>query len=231
MMIRGVLSILLLMAGLAGCTTTQVHLFTEGVDPRELGRVQSALEAKGFDTELNPLRIPDVLSGPTLLYSSSHDEIEQVESLGNLLLSLGYDVSLEPMAKGNHFYTGENIGLYLAPPQASQPGQARLSGMEFNGDCPDEDAYLTFESAHRFTAEFIAWDDSAQEEIVSHLAGTWYREQDSVHLQWDGNAVELSFMPLHAEREYGDVTGYRLVNHTGQLSDCDFVFREVQARK
>ncbi|MCW8194612.1 hypothetical protein F6455_07415 [Proteobacteria bacterium 005FR1] len=218
----------LLLAGLTACSSTRVHLFTQGVEPDELIRVQSALEDEGFATELNSLRIPDVLSGPTLLYSPSHDALQEVEALGNLLMSLGYDVSLEAVARGNHFYTGENIGLYLAPLQTNQPGRATLSGMEFNGDCPSEDAYLTFESAHRFSAEFISWDDSAAKETVKRLSGTWYRSGDSVHLQWEGNAVELSFIPLHAEREYGDVTGYRLLNPSDRLSDCDFVFREVK---
>lgn len=218
----------LLVAGLTACSSTQVHLFAQGVESGELSRVQSALEAEGFATERNSLKVPEVLSGPTLLYSPAHEDLQEVEELGDLLMSLGYDVSLEPVARGNHFYTGENIGLYLAPLQANQAGRATLSGMEFNGDCPSEDAYLTFESAHRFTAEFIGWDDSAQEEIVKRVSGTWYRNGESVHLQWEGNEVELSFMPLHAEREYGDVTGYRLLNHGDRLSDCDFVFREVK---
>src|SRR5690606_9058324 len=188
----------LLLAGIAvlpSCSVTQVHVFSHDLPEAEVFRVAALLQRRGSETSINTLPVPEGIDGPTLLYSPAHERAAQIEKLGNLLIDSGYDVILEPVSRGNHFYTASNVGLYLHGHRATTGQGKSLEGREFNGDCESVDAYLDF-SASRFSIEFIAWDDASQEEKVSTVEGVWRRRADTVILAMGTQQVEMEVIPV-----------------------------------
>lgn len=211
---------------LAACSTTQVHIFRKDMDSGEISKVQRALETKGYEITLNSLPVPEEVRGPTLLYSPEHRNLEAVERLGNQLVAMGYDIILEPVSRGNHFYTAGNVGLYLRPYQPDADKENTLVGREFNGDCADLDAYLQF-GQRRFKVEFIGWDEAKQEEVTRTEEGTWRRQENIVTLIVGLERVDLELIPLKMTTQYGSVEGVKLLNRSEKLEGCDFVYREV----
>lgn len=211
---------------LAACSTTQVHIFGEGMEPSEIGELQSVLESEGYEIALNSLPVPEEVRGPTLLYSPAHGNLGDVESLGNLLMTMGYDIILEPVSRGNHFYTKRNVGLYLRPYQPDPAKGNTLIGREFNGDCSAIDAYLQF-GERRFKVEFIGWDQVDQAETMRTEEGSWRREKDTVTLTMGLERVELELIPVKMTTQFGSFEGVKLLNRSEKLESCNFVYREV----
>ena len=221
------LLLLLTVVFVGGCARTQVHIFTNDLTTDNIQTIEHELQAMGFETVRNSLDVPEEIIGPTVMYSPRHRNIKQVEQLGNRLLALGYDLILMPAGRSNHFYTNNNVGLYLVPFNPAAQASMNPAGREFNGKCPTVDAYLNLAIDDGYQLEIIVWDEASNTELIAKSTGTWQRNGDIITLSGARNGnndkVELRLMPF-TENTYTKVTGLRLANQSESLRGCDFVY-------
>ncbi len=110
--------ILLTLLLVAACSTTQVHVYTSGIDPKTQQQLLQSLDSVGFKAHQQLIPLPPLKEGAYIIYTpSSHStqanlQIEQILKSLNLpapetrLFSLGEGIS-------SHRYTKGNIGLYV----------------------------------------------------------------------------------------------------------------------
>lgn len=101
---------------LAGCTNTQVHLYTKYLSEEETQKVTKELESKRFTVIKNTLSIPDSVNESSVIYSPFLINIDHLSSALDSLSKLGWTgIRLENFVKGNHWYGKNNFGLILIP--------------------------------------------------------------------------------------------------------------------
>jgi hypothetical protein len=211
------------------CTSTRVHLFTDGMSDDELLRIESVLAGGGFEVVRNSLPIPEGIRSPTIVYSPDHRQLRKVEDLRELLASHDLFLNLEPISRSNHFYTAENVGLY---PNAYVEGAARslpLVGIEMFGECPDVDAFLLLRGDLTFLVEFVSWDETTNSETTRHLQGVWRRDQQTIVLSANGSDFSFEVTRFTENSDYAKIDGIKLSGFEGyrDFEDCDFAYREM----
>lgn len=109
---------------IAACSTTQIHVYTSGVDPHTQQQLLQSLNTAGFNAHQQTTPMQPLKEGAYIIYTPSsrsaqtNQQIEQILKSLNLpepeshLFSLGQGIS-------THRYTKGNIGLYViaAAPQ------------------------------------------------------------------------------------------------------------------
>ena len=221
--------VVLLLALISSCSSTQVHLFTEGSTEEELARLDEVLSQAGYQILRNSLPVPKGVVTPTIIYSPMHGNLSQIERLRDLLYTQGIELDLEPVSRGNHFYTGINVGLY---PKAFNPGRkSELSvlGLELFGECPEVDATLVLNEDLTYTAEFIGWDDSKQVETKQDVKGHWWQSDQTVYLVLASKKLPFGLSRFQDRSDYALIEGIRLdnVEESDLINRCDFVYTEL----
>jgi len=115
------LSVLLL---LGACSQhTRVHLYGRYLSESQINAVHQALSAQGFEVELNQLAFPANISESTLIYGMPMDRPQEVDHLRQLAKDLGWPIAdAQSLVKGNHWYSGNAVGLFLLP-EGMSPNQ------------------------------------------------------------------------------------------------------------
>jgi Tfp pilus assembly protein PilN len=103
---------------ITACGTTQVHVYTSGINQDTQQRLLQSLNAVGFNAHQQAIPLPQIQEGTYIIYTPSsrstqlNQQIEQILESLNLpapesrLFSLGEGIS-------SHRYTKGNIGLYV----------------------------------------------------------------------------------------------------------------------
>ena len=213
---------------ISSCASTQVHLFTEGLSQIETTTLTESLEDQGFEVIHNSLPIPEGIVTPTILYSPLHGNLGDVERLRELLGDTGNWMELEPVSRGNHHYTGINVGVY---PRAFTGGHRQITvlGKELFGECPEDDVTLSLHRDLTFELTIYSWNETKNVEETTASTGTWWQHNDTVTLQLARTEIPLSILYLSGSTEYARVDGIKLqnLNTSKQIAGCDFVYKEL----
>lgn len=213
---------------LSCCVTTRVHLFTEAMSEEEVSSLEQLLGDQGFEVVKNSLPIPEGMISPSIVYSPLHRNLQDVEQLRELLAENKVYVDLEPVSRSNHFYTGENVGLY---PNKFVPGRKRqltLMGKELFGECPEVDATLNLQPNLTFAAQFFTWDETSKSEAVVVQEGSWRQYQNDLMLSLSGSELQYSVSNISAKTDYAKIDGIKLTREGHELFEaCNFVYREM----
>ena len=220
--------VLLAVSLLASCVTTRVHLFTEGMSEEEVASLEQLLGDQGFEVVKNSLPIPEGMISPSIVYSPLHRNLQDVEQLRELLAENEVYVDLEPVSRSNHFYTGENVGLYPTEFVSGRKRQLTLMGKELFGECPEVDATLNLKPNLTFAAQFFTWDENTQSEVIVSQEGSWRQYQNDLILSWSGNELLYAVSNISAKTDYAKIDGIKLIRKGHDYFEaCDFVYREM----
>lgn len=224
-----------MMVFLTSCATTNIHLFTQSVEPAELERISLTLRDEGFNVKLNELQPPE-FQAATIIYSPAHPKFSDIEKILELLSKLGYP-NILPVAvsKENNSYTGNNIGLYVgnfSPIKKVVPSAHQLP-TELAGYCQKDDAYLTLNSDGDFKVKIIRWTKKEQEkeqEKEIQWNGTWKRVGETIELYFDDTKVQLQINDLKQIENDGLHRRIQLIaNETGHaLTNCKFTHLSLE---
>ncbi len=218
-----------LVFGISSCTTTKVHLFTEGLTQDTITHLQQALDKKGYQILLNSLPVPEGIITPMIVYSPMHSDLVQVEKLRDYISILGYEVDLEPVSRGNHFYTSINVGVYLSP---YVPGRKRVMSLldkELFGNCPATNASLMLNADLTFKLESSDWDEQNRETNARTRTGKWRQSDTTVYFETGSREIAFTLSRFQKDTDYARVEGIRLRNDAeNELFDrCHFSYTEM----
>lgn len=221
-------AVVLTVSLLSSCVTTRVHLFTEAMSEEDVSSLEQLLDDQGFEVVKNSLPIPEGMISPSIVYSPLHPNLQDVEQLRELLAENKVYVDLEPVSRSNHFYTGENVGLYPNEFVAGRKRQLTLMGKELFGECPEVDATLNLKPNLTFAAQFFTWDETSHSEVIVSQEGSWRQYQNDLVLSWFGTELLYSVSNTSANTDYAKIDGIKLIRKGhDSFEACDFVYREM----
>lgn len=107
---------LTLLFWLTGCAHTQVHLYGRYLSAAQTEQLRSSLQAQGFAVTVNDLTFPAQVQQNTLITGLLMDRPAEADQLRTLLEQQGWPaLRVESMVHGNHWYSGNAVGLFLLP--------------------------------------------------------------------------------------------------------------------
>ncbi|WP_286235665.1 DUF5004 domain-containing protein [Thalassotalea sediminis] len=108
------ISIILIFIFLNGCSTTKVYLYKRYLSDEDVLLITQKLEALDYKVENNTLAFPDEIQKSTILYSPFVEGKDNLDDFISVINQLGWpDVDVQPLFKGNHWYSKNSIGLFL----------------------------------------------------------------------------------------------------------------------
>jgi hypothetical protein len=108
---------LALLFWLTGCAQTQVHLYGRYLSATQTEQLRSSLQAQGFAVTVNDLAFPAQVQQNTLITGLLMDRPAEADQLRTVLEQQGWPaLRVESMVHGNHWYSGNAVGLFLLPP-------------------------------------------------------------------------------------------------------------------
>ncbi|RUO25556.1 hypothetical protein CWE09_02140 [Aliidiomarina minuta] len=203
----------------AGCASQKVFLNDYKLNESSVEQVQELLESEGFDVQVISVQPPSSIDSSTLLSGSRAAFGPSVDSLVKALDELGYhNISTTIVQRGNHWYRGDNIGLYLFDADFTEKPGRDVQGEYTAEDCESMET-LTLTREQEF---IITFADSEP------LAGNWAVESmPYIHLF--SSTPRLNFYyQVEFERikdfswEVDIVRLHPLGNHV-QIQDCVLV--------
>ncbi|MCL5051256.1 MAG: hypothetical protein M1473_12165 [Firmicutes bacterium] len=204
---------------LVGCASQKVFVNDYKLNESSIQQIQELLEREGFDVQVISVQPPSSIHSWTILSGSSAAFGASVERLVSALDELGYhNINTAIVQQGNHWYRGDNIGLYLFDTDfVEKPG--RKNTILYNAKLCEAMATLTLTRDHTFTITFA--DNEP-------LTGNWAIES-MPYLHLFGNNRYINFyyqVEFDTQHDFsGEVEIIRLLplgNHR-QIQDCVFV--------
>ena len=120
----------------SGCASQKVFINDYKLNDSSVQQVQELLESEGFDVQVISVQPPSSIHSLTILSGSKAAFGPSVNRLVNALDELGYhNINTTIVQQGNHWYRGDNIGLYLVDADfADKPGR-NVRGKYSAEDC------------------------------------------------------------------------------------------------
>lgn len=215
---KAIVPFLILMM-MSGCASQKIFLNDYKLNDSSVQQVQALLESEGFDVQVISVQPPSSIHSSTILSGSRAAFGPSVDSLVNALDELGYhNINTTIVQQGNHWYRGDNIGLYLFDADSADKPGRNIQGKYRAEDC-ESMATLTLTREQEF---IITFADSEP------LTGNWAVESmPYIHLF--GNTGYLNFYYQVEFEKHKDFSGevditrlHPLGNHR-QIQDCVFV--------
>lgn len=203
------------------CNSTRVHLYATSLTPAETSEFTEVLREAGFRVQVNNQEIPKGITGPLIVYSPAHEDLDVVTHIGRIMKSLGYStVGYQAYDVENHVYSGNNIGVYPRP-QSKDPHKMPddMPGY-FRGRCPEGEGTLEFPRGQEFIFEYRpnGTEDTA---FLKGLA-TWSPGSLTLGLA-DGQTADFIIEQVDSKDRYG-ITRRVTLKPTAEsaLFGCEF---------
>ena len=100
-----------------GCTNhTTVHLYGRYLSETNIRTIKETLEKQDLRVEVNQFDFPSDIQQSTILYSPLLKNTELVSEISKQLSLLDYQIhQSQTLVSGKHFYTKNNLGLFVLP--------------------------------------------------------------------------------------------------------------------
>ena len=151
---------------LSGCSQTRVHVVTYGFDAQQRQNILKQFELKGLDAKLSDATVPLEFPAVSLAMNPNYHDYKTIALIDEILHTLNLTREQEyRFAQGQHFYSEDNLGLYLKNPQyKSEPMPAFLRTQY----CKTVDATVQFQSDGQFVIEYERKNDESDELQYQH---------------------------------------------------------------
>ncbi|MBL4915417.1 hypothetical protein L2719_10905 [Shewanella schlegeliana] len=135
---------------LSACAQQQAFLTTQGVSQVKIEALTKQLNEQGWRVTQTNLPIPNEFTNATVAANPAQENQADIEQVVSTLELLGFsDPQTYKFAEGKHFYSIDNIGIYL------RTGQTNLQPPSWlrSDDCIYGDALLAFNPNGQVTLE------------------------------------------------------------------------------
>lgn len=239
------LPIYLFLAILAGCASQpRVHIFSLGVDASEVARLTQLLEEAGFDARPNTLPVPPNVVRHTVIFPALVQDFAMVELVESTMTTAGYDrPRLVLESESNHYYSTDNIGVYLVNPDfegtaaslVADPyllGGDEANSLSYNyfSECPDDSEAQSelnlYPSGVAILEEFV-WDDKSNTEVNVLHDGEWSADSNTVQVSIFEEGELLYSIKEHTGSDwYGPYEALTLVHEhsTMDIEGCNYTY-------
>ncbi|GAB5540229.1 MAG: hypothetical protein Salg2KO_23320 [Salibacteraceae bacterium] len=230
---------------LIGCSSQpSVHIFSLGIEEKDVESLSTRLEEAGFNAKPNSLPVPPSLYKHTVIFPAIVQDFATIELIESTMASAGYpDPRLVLESELNHYYSTDNIGVYLVNPDfegtaadlVSDPyalGDEESNPLSYNyfSECPDNSEAQSelnlFPSGVAILEEFV-WDETTNtEESVIH-DGEWVSDSSTVEVSIFGKGqLFYSIMEHKGSDFFGPYEALTLVHKQGtmDIEACNYTY-------
>ncbi|XQW83714.1 hypothetical protein ACOYR1_11230 [Thalassotalea piscium] len=184
----------LLLTILCACSSTKVKLISQGYSTDVIENLVSTLRQAGIETDISTVAIPKTFSDVTLAMNPSYRDLNQLDEIKVILAQQGFSVPQEfRFAQGKHFYTGNNIGLYLKNTNSVTHQPPSYLRTQY---CPSADGTIQFLSDRKFVVEY-------ENQGEDHLQRTGDESFHYIHGDYTFDGKELTLVLTdHSSHHY-----------------------------
>ena len=226
-----------------GCATRhEVHIFNQGYSSAKVSQVTAALDDAGFKTKPNHLAVPDQITRTSIIYPPIVQDFTGIDSVKDALSGIGFSqIELIHETQGEHYYSSENIGLYLVKPgyvpqsdfEDKVDSKQNLSRIYYS-NCGDLEAQLNLYPAGAAMLELYDWNERTDREITIVVDGEWNAaETELVFGLFDGGEIIYSISEFEGRDNYGRFVGIDLdvLKNTTDQQSCNFRYISYDSRE
>lgn len=224
-----VISLIVLLAFGACSQSTKVHLYGRYLSETQTNAVRQALSAQGFEVTLNQLAFPASISQSTLIYGMPMERPQEVEHIRQIAKDQGWQVQdAQSLVKGNHWYSGNAVGLFLLPEGVSPNQLTSVHDLSFSyqsDNCTDQ-PQLSLTTDQRFQIKPIAGANAEP----AMLQGRWQvRQLPYLELLPDGDQHWSYYLEISRKQQRDLIGEVQLLTLTPLqtypvFGQCSFVF-------
>lgn len=174
---------------LAGCSATEVHLYTRYLSEADIDKVTTTLEQANYKVTTNTHAFPDTVNQSTILYSPFIKDETHLQGLIGSLSDNGWVIpNVEMLKSGNHWYSKDNVGLFLLPDGVKPKDKVTTRDLASKYQSRNCDTLVALELNEDNTYE-LSYTNKAVTHS-DHLKGSWkmrsypYIELTSLNRQW-----------------------------------------------
>lgn len=180
--------IFIILIALISACSTHIHLVTEGYSQQKVTHLRQSLVESGYQVTAQNIVIPEEFPNSVIAVNPSYRSFKTIEDLRLLLGQLGFSPAVERrFGQGHHFYTKDNIGLYLRNPDVVTEG--KMPPYLRTQYCNKGDANLEFKSSGEFILETERYDND--DYLLEYSKGKWQLVNRILTLQLDNGKVAI----------------------------------------
>ncbi len=232
---------------LIGCSAQPaVHIFSLGVKAEDVEALSSQLKEAGFDARPNSLPVPTSLIEHTIVLPAIVQDFATIELIESTLESAGYpDPRLIVESESNHYYSTDNIGVYLinpdfegtaadliAAPYALGDEESNPLSYNYFSECPEgseaQSELNLFPSGVAILEEFV-WNETTNTEESMIHDGEWVADASTVEISLFGEGQLLYSITQHEGADFfGPYKALTLVHEqsTMNIEACNYTYRD-----
>lgn len=227
----------------SGCASpTKVHIFSVGINQKQIESLSNLLEVKGYKVIPNQLPVPASIVRDTVIFPAIVKDFATVQIVESAMHDAGFrDIRLIRESEANHSYSTNNIGVYLINPASKSPldsiiedpyslGGSEGTELTYNyfSECPEgsiaQSELNLYPGGAAILEEFI-WDErKGQEKVVSH-DGEWLSDSRSVRVDYyEEGEQHFSISNHEGSNRFGPFKGLTLINIFSSISveSCNY---------
>ncbi|WP_085297712.1 hypothetical protein [Cognaticolwellia mytili] len=166
------ISVFLISIFLSGCSTTKVYLYKRYLSDDDVLLITQKLEEMDYEVENNTLAFPDEIQNSTILYSPFIEGKGSLDHFISVIAKLGWsDADVQPLFKGNHWYSKNSIGLFLIPEGVEQSDKVLSQDLvnQYTSDKCDHSAKLRLNRDNTYQISYKNDPNNKTE----HKMGKW----------------------------------------------------------
>lgn len=243
------LALVLILGFLTSCASrTQIHVFSLGMEANEISQLASLLEEDGFDVRPNSLLVPPNIVRHTIVFPAIVQDFATVELIESIMAKAGYPrTRLILEEESNHYYSTNNIGIYLVNPDFDKSyaslvddpyslGGDEATPLTYNyfSECPKgseaQSELNLYPSGVALLEEFI-WDEEKNQEMNQIHEGEWSTDSRSVRINFfDKGELNLSIEDHSGTNHFGPFKGLTLAvqNSTLDIERCNYTYLDYE---
>ncbi|MBU2968100.1 hypothetical protein KO527_01850 [Pseudoalteromonas sp. C2R02] len=219
---KGLLIILLVL--LFGCQSPKIYIINQGYTKKQVSDFKNAFKLQGLAVYESQVNIPQEFSDVSLATNIGFSDQKLINQVQSVLNEFGLSNAEHYRFKqGNHYYSDNNIGVYLKNP--NRLNKAELPPYLTTQNCIAADATLQLSNSGKFVLEYE--NRPYTDDKLNKKSGFW-RYVDS-KLTLTGESIESQSyqqshetMKTHLGLRPGEVFKPQMNNHSLPALNCEF---------
>lgn len=213
---------------IAGCSVPIVYLNDYDLKKSNFKKVKTSLEENGFNVKPISIKPPSNIKESTIIMGPKPTVEQSFHRLVSLLEHLGYsNIGITPVESGNHWYRGDNIGLYLFDDGIRARPVSEIIG-EYATDNCESMVSLILSAEGNFNIAYADGNELLGEWLITSMpylnlrnkrTGLNFYYQINVQEQSDflGKVDVVTLLPLDDQYQIRDCTFYKGIRRDPQL--------------
>lgn len=184
---RGAVVALICIAQMACTSKPTIHIYGKYLSENSIKTLEQSFLQLGYEANTNQLDTPVSVTENTILYSLMLEHQETLDKAQEVVEASGYKVNLlQPMVRGNHWYTKNSLALILFPEDSANNSHFFHQDLvhQYQVEECDTDLVLKLNPDFSYQISGKEWN----EEELPLVSGSWhYRQFPYVELRPGNN--------------------------------------------